>query len=326
MVAGYNVGVVREIGRYRMQNNSQPAARPTTERDKCFERKEIMLEELLQTAAAGQTMHNPSIQFFATLAIDREWNREINRDSRVVLEHPSLLSGPVIGLRLAQGEQRLCAGSIIPLISEEDKIQSILSTVQQYLKQDLAQILAAADSTIGSIQQTLQRLDHALQSGDDTLRADDDNLTIIIKQSRRLIEELAGSAAQLNQLSEKVASDLIDQSKMPLTRIGTLASSLNKTTQSAPDVLAKTGALIEQTRQTMVRLNSLLAKNGPNIGAVTTELDYSLRLLSDALPGVLANLERATQNLAALFADLRASPAATLRGRGNETPQWHNDR
>jgi ABC-type transporter Mla subunit MlaD len=111
-----------------------------------------------------------------------------------------------------------------------------------------------------------------------------------------------------------------------MTRIGTLASSLNETTRGAPAVLAQTGELIEQTRQTMQRLNTLLDKNSPNISEVTTELDYSLRLITDALPGVLANLERASQNLAALFADLRANPAGTLRGRGNDTPQWRNDR
>jgi ABC-type transporter Mla subunit MlaD len=285
-----------------------------------------MVDEILQTSTDAPAGGNAQIRFFATLAIDQEWRMDINQHTQAILEHPSLLSGPVVGLRLEQNGQRLCAGSRIPLITEEDKIQSILNTVQQYLKQDLAQILSAADGTLASIQQTVQRLDSALQSGDAEIGATDDNLTIIIKQSRQLLEALAGSAAELQNLSEQLTSDLVDQSGTPMTRIGTLASSLNETTRGAPAVLAKTGELIEQTRQTMLRLNTLLDKNSPNISEVTTELDYSLRLITDALPGVLANLERASQNLAALFADLRANPAGTLRGRGNDTPQWRNDR
>ena len=65
-------------------------------------------------------------------------------------------------------------------------------------------------------------------------------------------------------------------------------------------------------------LSRLITNIGPDLATVTSDGAYVLQQLSSSLNLTLLNLERASQELADLIADIRANPSIFITGRDAE--------
>lgn len=237
------------------------------------------------------TSHDHQLRFRLTLAVDQDWQAKIQENSFVSLENPNLLSGPVVMLQLRDGDP-LCARSAIhfePTESDLQKARKILARTETVLNELAeARIPQAADE--------------------------------VLERANRAVQSLAETAGKLNQAVGKLDEQDIDKIRAVIDETQRASRQLNTLLQKDAQ------ALLHQANQATQSLTKTLAATRPALTSASQNLEYTLTLTANRLPGILVNLENAIQELSGLVADLHANPVGTLRGRGSKAPVWADER
>ena len=247
---------------------------------------------------APKSKGDARMEFIVTLAIDDDWTIPSGTTAR--FHSPGLLASPVIDLRLGDGAPLPPRNTLefLPEVDLADRLESVLTTADQRLNEMATQtqaVLAAAE----------RLLDEELPA---TLAQALDDVETISKP-------LAETAARIDGLIGELAGQ-------DMAKIRQVLADAQQASAQLSLLLQETRGLVARARGATQSLAGTLTKTAPALTAASGDLEYTLRLSADRLPGILNDLERTSQDLSGLAADLRSNPVSALRGRGTETPTW----
>lgn len=273
MVAGYKIGLVKEIGHRGFAPGDDNGPAPG-DRTGC----EMLGDEA--GPGAGQRY------FRLRLEIDQAWR--LTTGTKVSLESPNLLGQPIIDLRPGSGSP-LCAGSAIRY-----EARPVAPAP------DVAALTQRADQVLTTVEDILQEVRNEQ----------------LPKRAADLLAEMRNTVARLDSAAKGLNDFVTDPRLRAATAEAERAAGQLKT------VLEEARQLAHEARTAVPAFVGAVNELRPPLGSAAANLDYAARLTATRLPGVLSDLERSTQDLSGLVADLRSNPPAALRGRAEETPTW----
>jgi ABC-type transporter Mla subunit MlaD len=154
----------------------------------------------------------------------------------------------------------------------------------------------------------------------------EDNLPPILYDVRHLVARVDGVVAQVEGAVQQAEADLGTVGEgmtevigaIDVDRINTTLAALTDAAARLDSVLAGAEQLIVHGDQLVVDAGAVLTETAPDIEVLTSDARYALQSASPRLNSILVNLERATEDLAGLLAELRANPAVLIGVEGAE--------
>ncbi len=242
------------------------------------------------------------VRFLLTLAIDRQW--ALPRDTKVTVERPNLVT-PVISVQLGSRDE--------PILLERSTLCFEINP------KDPKILVERADKALKEADNALKKADKALRDLAgiaEALTKPDDGL---IARAGRAFDEWGEAAKATTMAVSKAGSDIdqaLDAALADFQGVTQRSNELLGTVDDQVLVLSqRAGGVVEKSR-------AAVAGATPPLLAMLGELAYGARLLADQLPGILANLERTSQDLSELLIDVRTRPGAAIRGRYTVKPRW----
>lgn len=235
--------------------------------------------------------------FRAWLRIARDW--PITSDSRALIGVAGLLQGAALKIEPGTASDLLADGARLVATGRELDLPTQLAALTD-------SVLVLVTDTIAP---TLARIQAQVVAIEALIGLDD----------REGNEPLSATLDDLQQLAVRIET-AID----PLQIEGILASiaGLTANLEAASDGLTgRTDALegvIERYGDLAGEIKQVISQNEPLVARSLDDTQFVLQELAAALTPILANLEDATRNLAALARDLRANPGVIVRGRQTE--------
>ncbi|WP_295881103.1 MlaD family protein [uncultured Thiohalocapsa sp.] len=250
--------------------------------------------------------------FRATLRIQQDWPVPVGSEAQ--LAPAGFLGGNQIRIQPGLADERLAADAVIPTLPRQPDLPSQAALA-------LTRLQSAIDETIRpaleDLQARIQGLIGALGPGEDGAggagAAAGEGLAEVFQNLRQL-------SADIEQTVDPERLGAILASVDALTaNLATVSSGLDARSDDVGDAVQEYTALGADLRRVVNQAEP----------AVTDSLDdvqYLLQEISAALAPVLANIETASRNLAALTGDLREDPKSLLFKRPQQEPSPWLDR
>jgi phospholipid/cholesterol/gamma-HCH transport system substrate-binding protein len=247
--------------------------------------------------------------FRASLRIQRDW--PVPEGSKAQLAPAGFLGGNQIRIQPGLDDARLAEGAAIPTMPRQPDLATQAALA-------LTRLQAAIDETIRpalvSLQERIQGLigsiDGALEPGEDgegPAAAAGEGLAEVFQNLRRLSAD-------------------IEQTVDP-ERIGAILESVDRLTANLANASAgleartdDVGAAVQEYQALGAELRGLVNEAQPTVTDSLDDVQYLLQEMSAALSPILANIETASRNLAALSGDLRDDPKSLLFKRKDDAP------
>ena len=244
-------------------------------------------------------------EFRVVFSVDPAWRVPAN--TKVALASPNLLAGLVIDLRLGPGDQ------------EQDPSVAIEFDRETPLPERLTDIVADVERILGDVDVTVGVANRILSGNEATISETIDGTRDIVAGLDAIVDDASTIPGTLDALIADIGGQ-VDTVTQSLTTVTDDLRAL--TAEDAEDglteLLATANAAAVEAQELMSRTDLLIAQLGPGLVTVTSDAEYSLQQVADSLNLLLANLERASQELADLLTDIRANPSVILTGREND--------
>ena len=246
-----------------------------------------------------------SPEFRVLFSVDPAWR--VPEDSTIALASPNLLAGLVVDLRLGTSDRDHVLGTAIPIDPEVSLPERLTDIVA-----DVESILGVVDDTVGAANRVLSGNEATISETIEGTRDMVAGLGTIVDDAspipeaiETLVADIGGQVDALTQSLTGITDDL---------RALTAADAED----GLSDLMETANAAAVEAQQLMTRTDQLMAQLGPGLVTVTSDAEYSLQQVADSLNVLLANLERASQELADLLTDIRANPSVLLTGRDSD--------
>lgn len=242
--------------------------------------------------------------FRATLRIRDAW--PVPLDSQAEFASAGLLQGMAIRIIPGSAESPLAADSSLPSRGSEADIVALVaeltSTIQSVVEESVRPALASLERQIQAIEGLLGTVPGDEGSAESPERT-----------------QLLGALDNLTTLS----SDL--EKAVDPEQIGNILASVEALTKHLETVAGGLGQHTEQVSNTVQEygdlagdIRGMVAENRPTLRRTSDDAQFLVQELSASLVPILANLEDATRNLAALSREVRADPSSVIRSRKQE--------
>ena len=243
--------------------------------------------------------------FRTTLLIRKEW--PIPKGSTAQLGGAGLLEGDAIKITAGDAPDRLADGAVIPSSAREPdlltQLEVLTDTLQLVVDETLAPALDSIETLVGTIGRLLGT---DAEDNEAAAAANRDRIAGVFGDVEQIIAGLdrALDADRLDQI--------LDRTNQVMANLEQVSGGQNEQRTSIDETLASFDALADDLR-------SLIVANKPAIQGSIDESQYLLQELAASLTPILANIETASRNLAALSRELRANPTTVWRGREQQS-------
>ncbi len=247
--------------------------------------------------------------FRASLHIQRDW--PVPLGSRAQLAPAGFLGGNLIRIEPSVADETLQAGDPIATLPRQPDLASQAADA-------LTRLQAAIDDTIRpalvKLQQRIEELVSAMGPGKDGGSGG----------AAAVGEGLADVFQNLRELSASL-NESVDAA-----RVGSILASVDETSGNVAtlsgvlsDRSAALGTAVEHYTALGADLQDVVNQAGPAVTDSLDDVQYLLQELAAALAPILANLDTASRNLAALTGDLRQDPKSLLfENKPKEPSSW----
>jgi len=241
-----------------------------------------------------------NIEFQVDIVIDKIW--PISVDSTITIVNDGLLSTPILNLTPGRTRTLLAEGARILTIPPPP---SITQQISGLLEKQVAPTLTAFLATIKQLQGRIE-----------------EDVPGIMADARSIMGSTARSMTALEGEIDKLAKGM--------GAAGDLMSRLGKdqTAAQIESVIAALEDTAKNVKETSLRLDGLLKnaealidsgkaavdENRPALRSTVSDAEYTMQSLSTSITLILQNLERASQELAALTGEVRADPKVIVTG------------
>jgi phospholipid/cholesterol/gamma-HCH transport system substrate-binding protein len=232
--------------------------------------------------------------FRAALRIQERW--PVPPDSKAQLAPGGLLQGNIIRIHPSTREGSLADGSWIATLDRQPDLPAQIAST---LKQAQATIDLTIRPTLEQIQERIQ----GLLGGTDEVQAGGPDMG----------QGLADVFENLKQLSADVET-IVDPEKIGaiLAAVQQMTENLAKVSGTFNDRSADVRQAVQSYDALAGDLRRVVNQSEPALTASLDDTQYLLQELAAALTPIMANIETASRNLAALSADLRQDPKSLL--------------
>jgi phospholipid/cholesterol/gamma-HCH transport system substrate-binding protein len=243
--------------------------------------------------------------FRATLAIQAGW--PVPADSDAQLAPAGVLKGNLIRIHPGTALANLDPGSYIPTRERQpDLWMQIASTLDQAQR--------AIDTTVRPALERIQGLLASMQTEGGAGAGEGSPFAEVLTNLTQItadVQSITGDIAQFTGGLEQAAaqdqiSGILADTRAFTGTLGTRSAEISTTLQSYEDLASD--------------LQQVVDSAGPDVTASLQDVQRLLQEVSAALTPVLANIETASRNLAALTGDVRQDPKALLFRGGNKEP------
>jgi phospholipid/cholesterol/gamma-HCH transport system substrate-binding protein len=250
--------------------------------------------------------------FRASLRIQRDW--PVPEDSAARLAPAGFLGGNQIRIEVGLSDVTLAADDAIATLPRQPDLSTQAAMA-------LTRLQAAIDETIRpalvSLQERIQGLIGALGAGEDGEAG----------AAAVAGEGLAEVFQNLRQLSSDI-EQTVDPERLAsiLTSVDAISANLASASAGLTDRSADVGAAVQEYKALGTDLRRVVNQAEPSVTDSLDDVQYLLQEMSAALAPILANIETASRNLAALSGDLRDDPKSLLFKRKDTAPSPWLDR
>lgn len=237
------------------------------------------------------------LHFRLDLAVDRTWRVPV--DSTVAVGQDSLLAAPVLDVDLGEADVLLPDGAQILAREGEPRLEDRIETM---LREEVRPALAA--------------LRHTLTDIDEQVVTD---LPAVVRDVRQVSRQVAEAVAILRPKTEKVAKAMERGADL------LIAASSKDSRRQVQAMLGKVEKVMSNLEITSRELRTVIAAsekivrgNEQALSSTLQDTAFTMQSLASGIHLILLNLERASQDLAGLVADIRANPSVLISGAGEK--------
>lgn len=243
--------------------------------------------------------------FRATLRIQDEW--PVPPESKAQLAPGGLLKGNVIRIHPSVEPGALEPNSWIATLDRQPDLPAQIASALQ-------QAQATIDKTIRPTLVQIQERIQGLLGGADDVAADGADMG----------QGLAEVFGNLKQLSDDIET-IVDPKKISaiLSAVEEMTANLAKVSGTFNERSADVSQAVQSYDALAGDIRRVVNQSEPALTASLDDTQYLLQELAAALTPIMANIETASRNLAALSADLRQDPKSLLfENPQKEPPPW----
>ena len=244
------------------------------------------------------------IVFRVDLVVDKIW--PIPVDSTITIARDGLLSTPILELTPGRTDTPLVEGGRILTIAAPP---SITDQVSSLIEQQVAPTLRVFTETITVLQAQI-----------------DENIPAIIEDARRMMSSSSRSVAALEGQIDKLAAGLGDAGEVMsrlsdagnAEQVEVLLDNLEQTTANLKEATVKLDEILETSREMVESSERILSENESAMRNTIQDTEFTMQSLSTSINVVLQNLERASQEIAALAGKINDNPSLILGSDAEE--------
>lgn len=237
------------------------------------------------------------VEFQVDFVIDKLW--PIPVDSTVTVMSDDLLSGPSLVLYPGKTEALLSEGARILTVEPPPNLADRASDL---LENEVTQTLQIMTATLTQLERLLK-----------------DQVPVILEESRTLVSTTVKMMADLRPEIDRLAAGLGDAGAL-MSRVGGGDGAV-RIEKTLADLKATT-ANLKTASQELSRLvetgGRLLSKNEASLANAIDDSEFTTQAVASSISLILRNLERTSQDLAGLIAEVRANPSVLVRGGGED--------
>ena len=243
-------------------------------------------------------------KFRVALSVRADWALPV--DTRAVLSHPNPLAAPVVALQPGTSADDLAPGATIAAGHETelpDQLAALLESANRLLSEEVAPM-------VGELRHAVAELNVHLG----------DNLPPILYDARHLLDGANATLrlvrGDLNMLSDRldivVSEDNVALIGTAMASVSDAAVRLDALIQRSNELLADAGTLTQDAGALVRNVDAAITESAPALATLAGDTQFAMQTAAPRLGLILQNLERATDDLAALMAALRANPAVLI--------------
>ena len=245
-----------------------------------------------------------SIEFRVDIVVDKIW--PIPVDSTITIARDGLLSTPILELTPGRTETPLPEGGRILTIPPPP---GITDQVSNLIKDQVTPALAAFLATIQTLHKQLE----------ENVPAMVDEARYIMASSSRAVAAMEGEIEKLaigigdagDMMSRLSETRNVDEVESLISNLHVTSENLRKASQELEDILISSRGLVEASEK-IVKSNEYALQN------TIEDAEFTMQSLATSIHSVLANLERAAQEIAALAGKINDDPSIILTGQESE--------
>ena len=245
------------------------------------------------------------IVFRVDIVVDKIW--PIPVDSTITIARDGLLSTPILELMPGRTETPLAEGGRILTVAAP---ASITEQVSSLIEEQVAPTLGVFTETITVLQAQIE-----------------ENIPAIIEDARFIMGSTSRSVAALEAEVEKLAAGLGDAGEVMsrlseagnAQQIEALIDNLEQTTANLKAATVKLDAILDSSGELVSSSERILTDNEAALRNTIEDTSFTMQSLSTSINIVLQNLERASQEIAALAGKINDNPSLILGGDQEET-------
>jgi len=245
------------------------------------------------------------IVFRVDIAVDRIW--PIPVDSTITITSDGLLSTPILELTPGNTQIPLSEGGRILTVAAPPGIAEQVSTL---IEEQVAPTLGAFTKTITALQAQL-----------------DENLPAMIDDARYIMAGSSRSVAALENEIEKLAIGLGDAGEVMsrlsdarnVQQVEALIDNLAQTTSNLKSASVQLEEILDSSSELVSSSERILTENETALRNTIEDTEFTMQSLATSINIVLQNLERASQEIAALAGKINDNPSLILGGDQEET-------
>ncbi|MGB5834086.1 MAG: MlaD family protein [Thiohalocapsa sp.] len=255
----------------------------------------------------ANTQRAPDLPCFrATLRIQEDW--PVPPGSKARLAPGGLLQGNVIRIEPSIAAGTLTDGNWIETLDRQPDLPAQIATALEQAQKVIDQTIRP---TLVQIQKRIQGL---IGPGADDAEAGGTDM------GEGLVD-VFGSLKQLSQDIEAIVDP--EQIGAILTAVEQMTANLAKVSGTLNDRSADVSQAVQSYDALAGDIRRVVTENEPALSASLEDTQYLLQELAAALTPIMANIETASRNLAALSGDLRQDPKSLLfKNPSKEPSPW----
>lgn len=257
-----------------------------------------------QVSAIEPDLDIDNIEFRVSLVVDKIW--PIPVDSTITINRDGILSTPILELTPGQTETPLMEGGRILTVPSPP---SITDQVSQLIDQQVAPSLMAFMATAEVLQAQLE-----------------DNVPAMVEDARYIMSTGSRAVAALEGEVEKLAIGLGDAGDLlsrlseeeNVRQVESFIANLEDTSRTLQSASTELKGVLDSANRFVETGERILERNEIPFGNSVEDLEFSMQSLAQSIDTVLQNLERASQEIAALAGKLNDNPSVILSGQESQ--------
>jgi phospholipid/cholesterol/gamma-HCH transport system substrate-binding protein len=249
--------------------------------------------------------------FAVELRVGADW--VLPDDTKAVLSRPNPVAAPIVLLKLGtsgtplehDGEIATDRESVLP-----DQLAQLMVTVSTLIDEDIRPLTTALRGTVETLNVHVS-----------------DNLPPLMYDARDTLDRVNASVRDLQlsvaTLTARASRALSDENvaaiNNTLASLDRAAEQLNRLLAESETLVTNADTLVNDLGETVEGVDSVVRETGPAAAALAGDAQFVVQSATPRLNAILLNLERATEDMAGLAAELRRNPALVIGIEPSET-------